>query len=288
MIGVERRRCQWRFETLGENYVTNVAAVAKQYPYEEASRMILRLALNRVQESLPGRGSMKTVISKDWADLRIMGEEESRGLLLDNDPTAGELSGLEITAVQLFRKSVESDEVEAAAEKAGHNESTNDENEEENSSLSEGDAVLNDEHVDKEMEEESDDESDKNEGFGQEPRGDQRAGRGYANRRLPPGTKKAGCKCGGIPLAILERIRRKNAIRAGMKGEEECLGTLRAVVGARPGGVNLRHVCHRHLFALGGHFDLQIKALSTAALRKRLGMIWRHRGEMVSFKMDAK
>lgn len=55
----------WRFEVLGENYLANVAAVVKEYTYENTGHVILRLALNRVKKNMPGRRFMRTIITKN-------------------------------------------------------------------------------------------------------------------------------------------------------------------------------------------------------------------------------
>jgi hypothetical protein len=85
--------------------------------------------------------------------------------------------------------------------------------------------------------------------------------------------KKKLCKCINLTLVLLERIRRKNAIRTRMKDDAECIDTLRKMIEARLNKTSLRHMCHRHLYALERYFDLQIKKFKTTNLRQRLSMI---------------
>ena len=157
----------------------------------------------------------------------------------------------------MFRKSVENVEIETTTETTDHIEFTNDESEKKmSSSFNDDDAMLNDKHVNKKMKEKSDDESDENESFEQKSRDAQRAKKNYANRRSSSDTKKAKCKCANISSAILKRVRRKIAIKIDMKKEKKCLDTLKAIIETRLNEVNLRHVYHRHYFALSDHFDL--------------------------------
>ena len=95
---------------------------------------------------------------------------------------------------------------------------------------------------------------------------------------------KQKCSCENIHRAILERLERKTASAAGMKGDAECLGTLRKIMSAVIHGEELTHVCYRHLLAIGGHFGLQVNNLNAEELRQRLKSCHHHRSNLDDLK----
>jgi hypothetical protein len=229
-----------------------------------------------------------------------MRKTETRNLLLDDNSIEEEMSDLDITAIRLFQKSMKSmiaTELETSSSKAESNDDENaklkdiDEDIESEVSESENESetfhseneenffIMNEnERVQdrsksvkriKKNEDLSDDvslvknDSEKKQENIHQTRDDERDQR----------KKKNSCKCERISLALLERIRRKNAIRARMKSDVECIDILRAMIESKLDETNLRHVCHRYLYAIDDHFDLQIKSLKTTDLRQRLSMI---------------
>jgi len=82
--------------------------------------------------------------------------------------------------------------------------------------------------------------------------------------------KHSSCICRDIESSLLERLRCKNARTSDIKTEIECIEMLRCIIACKLNEKFLKHICHQHLHALVNHFNLQIKKLNSAELRKCL------------------
>ncbi len=264
----------WLFETLGENYLYNVAAVADQYTFEDASAIVRHITMDRLRKCQTGRGSTRSIISKDWQELRLMEKSEVRQLLLRPPPTASELAGFETTLIQLDQSKRGIANVNSTSEspprkrRRYHREAVEETTIQDDSDEEmQGDSQDEDTQstIDSDVEEESEEEDDD---------------------AISQVKYQEGCACRGIENSLLERIKRKNAGTSGIKNETECIAALRMVIKSAPRGTNLEHVCHKHLHALAGHFGLQVKKLNTPALRSRLLACWQNRGDLDAFKVS--
>ena len=293
---------EWMFDNLNENYLFNMTSIAKRYIYSKTKAMILRIATSRVKQNLSERESMRTIIAKDWSDLKIMRKRKTRNLLLENNSTSMKMSELDIAVVHLFQDSIKNIRIESRVvvseskiRISSKNERSIHTNDDDDASLFEtdDDEVMNERNEDlsnekiNEIDDEKDDDDDK------EIEAKKSASKSTDDRRERDVSheskrKRKACKCEDLSNALLERIKRKNSIRARMKSDIECIDILKAIIQARHDEVSLRHVCHRHLYVMSGHFDLQVKSLKTMTLRQRLIMLWRNRNSLNESKLSVR
>ena len=99
--------------------------------------------------------------------------------------------------------------------------------------------------------------------------------------------KHSSCICRNIESSLLKKLRCKNVKMSDIKTEIECIKMLWHIIACKSNEKFLKHVCHRHLHALINHFDLQIKKLNSAELRKCLKMCWNNRNDLIAFKMTS-
>jgi hypothetical protein len=215
-----------------------------------------------------------------------MRKKKTRNLLMKSNSTKEDVSDLDIIIVRLFQKSVESmssTSSEIALNKIDESDckmneiekTTNDEMKSENIEKI-NEMIISECDENESMKEEIKKKSIRSDDDSVEKDNSRRKlDRKHLKRDVARQSKhkKKLCKCISLTLALLERIRRKNAIRTRMKDDAECIDTLREMIEARLNKTSLRHVCHRHLYVLERHFDLQIKKLKTTNLKQRLNMI---------------
>ncbi len=65
--------------------------------------MIRKIIVNRLHKTQSGRGSTRSIITKDWADIRSLDENEVKLLLSRAPITNHELIRFEHASIQLFR-----------------------------------------------------------------------------------------------------------------------------------------------------------------------------------------
>jgi hypothetical protein len=266
----------WRFEVLGENYLGNVASVAGDCTFELASDMIRKITVNRLQKTQSGRGSTRSIITKDWADIRSLDENEVK-LLLSREPISDhELIRFEHSSIQLFRGQASTVE--------GINLDV------ESGDIDDDDIVMNSENENAGIPDFEQDESDmgstesrNTDEVDHADDGDEEV-ESEIRTTIRRKAKHSGCACRGIESSLLERLRRKNAGTSGLKTETQCIAALRRIIECNSNGTTLKHVCHRHLHALAGHFGLQVQKLTSNGLRARLKACWNHRDDLNAFK----
>ncbi len=55
----------WQFDKLGENYLSNVASAARKWSFDQASDMVGKITVDRLGRTQSGRGSSRSVLTKD-------------------------------------------------------------------------------------------------------------------------------------------------------------------------------------------------------------------------------
>ncbi len=99
--------------------------------------------------------------------------------------------------------------------------------------------------------------------------------------------KHLSCICRNIESSLLKRLRCKNAKMSDIKTKIECIKVLWHIIACKSNEKFLKHICHQYLHALVDHFDLQIKKLNSAELRKCLEMCWNNQNDLIAFKMTS-
>lgn len=93
--------------------------------------------------------------------------------------------------------------------------------------------------------------------------------------------------CRDIESSLLEKLRCKNVKTFDIKTKIECIEVLWHIIACMSNEKFLKHVYHQHLHALVDHFDLQIKKLNSAELRKHLETCWNNWNNLIAFKMTS-
>lgn len=98
------------------------------------------------------------------------------------------------------------------------------------------------------------------------------------------GDNERKCRCQGIDVKLLDKLRWSHPGATGTKNEMDCLSILRKMIESHPSETKLEHVCHRHLHAIAGRLGLQVKKLTTSELRNRLQVCWAFRTQLSILK----
>ncbi|MCJ1396607.1 hypothetical protein MMC18_009498 [Xylographa bjoerkii] len=286
----------WRFERLGENALWNVSCVAKQWTYKQAIQLVVQVGMKRLRMVKSGRGSTRSIISSDWATVKLLKEEGAKRLLGLPPPGAEELESFEMSLAQVqgsIRGAVAAGMAEdlhdgkrrrynirSAAKAASVIDDADDEPPE--GPLAVAQLSTNDGSDKGEVEEEQDDE-ESGENKNAEQDDEESGGNGNADEELEETGSKA-CGCTHISKPLLDRLTRKSGGTSGIKNDAEAMTVLRKLIESAPGGLTLQHVCHHHLRALAAHFGFQVKSLKTPDLRSRLQTCWKSRTNLDGFK----
>ena len=254
----------WEIESLGENRLGAIAAISKRYELEEARSMLTQIAVERLRGVRAGRGSSREIITSDWQELGRLADSDARSLLEKPQPSAEELESLQADFLTLTTaKRAASDEPETGDQRKKRRRYPS---RKARVDIEMGEVVSPEDDT---MDEESVEEEIAGASSEMETRG-------------PVPVPK--CKCRGVAVPVLERVLRKTKEAAGMFDDAECVKTLREFIKESADSAGLDHVCHRHLYRLGGHIGLQVKMLKTSVLRARLQACWAHRSDLGGFR----
>ncbi len=207
----------WWFKTLSENYLDNVASVAKDWIFELTSDLIRKIIMNRLQKTQLDQNSTRLIITKNWEDMRLLDENEIKVLLSWASISNHKLVRFENSSIQLFKKwafAVEEINLDIESDK-----------------IDDDDVVMNSKNENTSMldfeKDESDMSSAKFEHIDEVDSADDEDEISITIRRKK---KHSSCVCRDIESSLLERLRRKNAKTSDIKTEIECIEMLRCII----------------------------------------------------------
>ncbi len=264
----------WWFKILSKNYLNNVVSVAKDWIFELTSNLIRKIIMNHLQKTQLDQNSTRSIITKNWRDMQLLNENEIKVLLSQALISNHELVRFKNSSIQLFKKwafAVEEINLDIESGK-----------------IDDDDVVMNSKNENTSMlnfkKDESNMSSAKFEHINKVNSADDKD---KISIIIYCKKKHSSCICRDIEFSLLERLRCKNARTSDIKTEIKCIKVLRCIIACKLNEKFLKHICHWHLHALVDHFDLQIKKLNTAELRKHLETCWNNQNDLIAFKMTS-
>ncbi len=264
----------WWFKTLSKNYLDNVASVAKDWIFELTSNLIWKIIMNHLQKTQLNQDSTQSIITKNWEDMQLLDENEIKVLLSQASISNHELVRFKNSSIQLFKRwtfAVKEINLDIESDK-----------------INDDDVVMNSKSKNTSMLDFKKDESDMSSAkFEHIDEVNSADDKDEISITIHCKKKHSSCICRNIESSLLKRLRCKNARTFDIKTEIECIEMLQCIIACKLNEKFLKHICHWHFHALVDHFNLQIKKLNSAELRKCLETCWNNRNDLIAFKMTS-
>ncbi len=255
--------------------IDNVTSVAKDWIFELTSDLIQKIIMNHLQKTQLDRDSIQSIITKNWEDMQLLDENEIKVLLSQASILNHELVRFKNSSIQLFKRwafAVEEINLDIESNK-----------------IDDDDVIMNSKNENTSMLNFEKDESNMNSAKFKHIDEVDSAEEIDSEISIIIHRKKKhlSCVCRNIESSLLERLRCKNVKMFDIKTEIECIKMLWRIIACKSNEKSFKHVYHQHFHALVDYFDLQIKILNSAELRKCFEICWNNQNNLIAFKMTS-